>query len=112
MVAWSQVSPKCVLAIAENAQYWPEVLATKASLDRGDIGELLTVRVKAWESATGEWAVDYAEGVSLARTFSHVLFSPPSSTAFLRSHVDACHPAHCGRFAAAVLLLAAGVAMR
>lgn len=58
-----KVAPDRVLAVAENAQFWPEVLAAKASLDRGDIGELLTVRVKAWESATGEWAIDYAEGV-------------------------------------------------
>lgn len=56
------VAPTCVLAVAENSQFWPEVLAAKASIDNGDIGELLTVRAKAWESAVGEWAGDYAEG--------------------------------------------------
>ena len=38
------------------------MLAAKACLDSGEIGDVLTVRAKAWESATGEWAVDYAEG--------------------------------------------------
>ena len=51
-----------VVAVAENAQFWPEVLAAHACLQRGDIGELLSVHAKFWESATGEWAGDYAEG--------------------------------------------------
>jgi len=55
-------APTRVLAVAENAQFWPEVLAARASLQRGDIGELLSVHAKFWESATGEWAGDYAEG--------------------------------------------------
>jgi predicted dehydrogenase len=88
-------APHCVLAVAENAQFWPEVhhhpallpppprlattcrfdrsfvccasthhqiVAAQESLARGDIGTLLSARAKAWESATGEWAGDYAEG--------------------------------------------------
>ena len=57
-----EVAPECVLAVAENAQFWPEVLAAKAAIDRGEIGQVLSARAKAWESATGEWAGDYAEG--------------------------------------------------
>ena len=55
-------APSRVFAVAENAQFWPEVLAALASLRRGDIGELLSVHGKFWESATGEWAGDYVEG--------------------------------------------------
>jgi hypothetical protein len=31
-------------------------------IESGAIGELLTARAKAWESAMGEWAVDYQPG--------------------------------------------------
>ena len=55
-------APECVLAVAENAQFWPEILAAKRCVESGEIGELLSVRAKAWESAAGEWAVDYAPG--------------------------------------------------
>ena len=61
-IVHSQKAADCVLAIAENAQYWPEVLAALDSLKRGEIGEILSVHAKFWESATGEWAGDYAEG--------------------------------------------------
>ena len=62
-----------------------QVLAAKASIENGDIGELLTARAKAWESAAGEWAVDYVEGVSfpqntkhaIARTHARTHASPP-----------------------------------
>ena len=60
----SDTSPQTVLAVAENAQFWPEIIAAKAAIDRGDIGVVLTARAKAWESALGEWSVDYAVGVS------------------------------------------------
>ena len=51
-----------VLAVAENAQFWPEVLAAKSAIERGDIGDVLSVRAKYWESADGEWAGDYLPG--------------------------------------------------
>ena len=54
--------PDKVFAVAENAQYWPEVQAAKASIERGDIGDVLTARAKYYESAAGEWAADYAPG--------------------------------------------------
>ena len=60
--AHRELAPQCVLAVAENAQFWPEVLAARECVRRGGIGELLTVRAKFWESAHGEWAGDYAPG--------------------------------------------------
>lgn len=53
---------KKVLSVAENAQFWPEVLAAAKAIEDGAIGEFLTVRAKYWESAVGEWAVDYKKG--------------------------------------------------
>jgi predicted dehydrogenase len=38
-----------VFMVAENAQYWPEVLAAKGLLDRGVIGEIVTAR--SWHCA-------------------------------------------------------------
>lgn len=38
------------------------VLAAKACIEAGIIGEVLTARAKYWESAGGEWACDYLPG--------------------------------------------------
>jgi len=38
-----------VFLVAENAQYWPEVLATKDLIDDGAVGEVITAR--AWHCA-------------------------------------------------------------
>ena len=54
--------PDKVFAVAENAQFWPEIQAAKASIDRGDIGVVIAARAKYYESAAGEWAVDYQPG--------------------------------------------------
>eukprot|EP00039_Didymoeca_costata_P020849 m.342624 g.342624 ORF g.342624 m.342624 type:complete len:367 (-) comp21659_c0_seq1:74-1174(-) len=51
-----------VFAVAENAQFWPEIIAAQKAITRGDIGEIVTAYAKFWESATGEWAVDYLPG--------------------------------------------------
>merc|ERR1712137_912061 len=56
------VAPTRVFAVAENAQFWPEILAAKTCIDDGKIGEVLTARTKFWESAMGEWACDYLPG--------------------------------------------------
>ena len=43
-------------------QYWPEITETAKLLQAGAIGDILTARAKFWESAMGEWAVDYLPG--------------------------------------------------
>ena len=43
--------------VAENAQYWPEIVETARLLEEGAIGEVLSARAKFWESAMGEWCV-------------------------------------------------------
>ena len=45
-----------VLMVAENAQYWPEVVAAQRMVEQGAIGHVLSARAKFWESAMGEWA--------------------------------------------------------
>jgi predicted dehydrogenase len=57
-----ELAPERVFAVAENAQFWPEILQAREAIVRGAIGHVLTARAKAWESAAGEWAVDYAPG--------------------------------------------------
>lgn len=54
--------PEKVFMVAENAQYWPEIVETAKLLADGAIGEILGARAKFWESAMGEWAVDYLPG--------------------------------------------------
>ena len=47
--------------VAENAQYWREVVEAKRLIDSGALGEVLAVRAKFWESADPalcEWAAD------------------------------------------------------
>ena len=58
--------------VAEQAQYWPEILAAQQVIADGGIGEVLTARAKFWESAAGEWGGDYVEGTwrSQKRFFS------------------------------------------
>ncbi len=56
-----------VFFVAENAQYWPEVLQTKALVDDGAVGEVITAR--AWHCAPpmdqfaspGNWRFSVAE---------------------------------------------------
>ncbi|CAK9041234.1 unnamed protein product [Durusdinium trenchii] len=53
--------PEKVLAVAENAQYWREVVEAQRLIQSGAIGDVLTVRAKFWESAhpaLNEWAAD------------------------------------------------------
>lgn len=57
-----QCPSKIVFAVAENAQFWPEVVEAKNLMQGGVIGEVLCARAKFWESAMGEWAVDYLPG--------------------------------------------------
>lgn len=57
-----QYCPDKVFMVAENAQYWPEITATAKLLAEGAIGDVLSARAKYWESAMGEWAVDYLPG--------------------------------------------------
>lgn len=40
-----------ILMVAENAQYWREVVEAKRLIDSGALGEVLAVRAKFWESA-------------------------------------------------------------
>ena len=50
-----------ILMVAENAQYWREVVEAKRLIDSGALGEVLAVRAKFWESADPalcEWAAD------------------------------------------------------
>lgn len=59
IAAGRQHAPDRVLMIAENSQYWHEVVRAKQIIDQGAIGEILTVRAKFWESghpALNEWA--------------------------------------------------------
>lgn len=58
----SQRVPRVVFAVAENAQYWPEIVEVGRLLEEGAIGNVLTAYAKFWESAMGEWAVDYLPG--------------------------------------------------
>ena len=51
-----------VFAVAENAQYWPEIVEVGRLLEEGAVGTVLTAYAKFWESAMGEWAVDYLPG--------------------------------------------------
>ena len=56
-----------VFLVAENAQYWPEVVRTKALIDDGTVGEVITAR--AWHCAPpmdqfagpGNWRFSVAE---------------------------------------------------
>jgi predicted dehydrogenase len=56
-----------VFAVAENAQYWPEVVLTKDLIDSGVVGEVITAR--AWHCAPpmdqflddGNWRLSLAE---------------------------------------------------
>lgn len=53
--------PEKVLMVAENAQYWREVLLVQRLIHQGQLGDLLSVRAKCWESAhpaLNEWAAD------------------------------------------------------
>ena len=47
--------PDKIFMVAENAQYWPEIVETARLLEEGAIGEVLSARAKFWESAMGEW---------------------------------------------------------
>jgi len=56
-----------VFLVAENAQYWPEIVRTKAVIDDGAVGEVFTAR--AWHCASpmdqftgpGHWRTSVAE---------------------------------------------------
>ena len=56
-----------VFLVAENAQYWPEVVATKDLIDEGAVGEVITAR--AWHCAApmdqfagpGNWRFSLSE---------------------------------------------------
>jgi UDP-N-acetyl-2-amino-2-deoxyglucuronate dehydrogenase len=56
-----------VFFVAENAQYWPEIVLTKQLIDEGAVGEVITAR--AWHCATpmdefhgpGSWRFSVAE---------------------------------------------------
>eukprot|EP00434_Breviolum_minutum_P022139 symbB.v1.2.019545.t1/scaffold1575.1/size110922/6 len=53
--------PDKVLMVAENAQYWHEVMKAQQLIRSGVLGDLLSVRAKFWESAhpaLNEWAAD------------------------------------------------------
>ena len=60
-------SSPAVFLVAENAQYWPEVVQTKDLIDEGAIGEVITAR--AWHCAApmeqflgeGNWRFSVAE---------------------------------------------------
>eukprot|EP00048_Salpingoeca_helianthica_P017115 m.235700 g.235700 ORF g.235700 m.235700 type:complete len:366 (+) comp20215_c0_seq1:26-1123(+) len=54
-----------VFMVAENAQYWKEILVVKKCLDEKRFGEVVTVRAKCWESTVdqNEWQGDYAPGL-------------------------------------------------
>ena len=41
-----------VLMVAENSQYWPEVVEALGLIESGAIGEVCTARAKYWESAS------------------------------------------------------------
>jgi predicted dehydrogenase len=53
LAAHAQHCPDKVFMVAENAQYWPEIVHAQALIQDGAIGEVLTARAKAWESAMG-----------------------------------------------------------
>ena len=62
VAAHKELCPEKVFMVAENAQYWPEIVEAQKLVEAGAIGEVLTARAKAWESAMGEWATDYLPG--------------------------------------------------
>lgn len=43
--------PELKLLVAENSQYWREVVEAQRLIKAGVIGEVLTARAKFWESA-------------------------------------------------------------
>lgn len=58
-----------VLMVAENSQYWHEVVAARRAVEAGRIGRVVAARAKFWESAhpsLNEWAAAgcYAEGAA------------------------------------------------
>lgn len=62
LAAHARCCPEKVFMVAENSQYWPEVVEARALIGAGAIGEILSARARFWESAMGEWAGDYAPG--------------------------------------------------
>ena len=62
IAAHAELCPEKVFMVAENAAYWPEIVQTQQLLQAGAIGDVLSARAKYWESAMGEWAVDYLPG--------------------------------------------------
>ncbi|CAJ1326980.1 unnamed protein product [Effrenium voratum] len=61
LAAQEKYAPERVLMVAENAQYWREILEARRLLRSGAIGQVLSVRAKFWESghpALNEWAAD------------------------------------------------------
>jgi len=61
VAAQQKYAPRSVLMVAENSQYWHEVVVAKRMIDAGAIGDIVAVRTKFWESghpALNEWAAD------------------------------------------------------
>jgi UDP-N-acetyl-2-amino-2-deoxyglucuronate dehydrogenase len=54
-----------VFMVAENAQYWKEILVVQRCIQERRFGDVVTVRAKCWESTAdeNEWQGDYAPGL-------------------------------------------------
>lgn len=51
-----------LLLVAENAQYWKEILTVRDILQSGRLGKVISARAKCWESTMGTWSTDYVAG--------------------------------------------------
>jgi predicted dehydrogenase len=56
---------KTVFMVAENAQYWKEILVVKKCIDDGRFGHIVSVRARCLETIVNqnEWQGDYAPGL-------------------------------------------------
>ena len=56
---------KTVFMVAENAQYWKEILVVHRCLQAETYGKVVSVRAKCWETIVNqnEWQGDYAPGL-------------------------------------------------
>jgi predicted dehydrogenase len=61
LIAAAAATEGLVLMVAENSQYWHEVVEAKRLIAAGTIGTVIAARAKYWESghpALNEWAAD------------------------------------------------------
>jgi len=72
--------------IAENTQYWPEILQAKKLINENKIGDVLNIYARNWESAMGPWSDDYKPGAWRCKNelFPHELFPLDSASHWLR----------------------------